>query len=77
MQICKSIFLTLTATIAVSVFAISASAQEVDAKLLIEQMSAEIAGLDNFIGYGDAYADARFACHSYFTMLMREQALLA
>lgn len=59
MKICKSIFLTLTATIAVGVFTTSASAQEVDAKVLLEQMSAEIAGLDSFIVHGDAYADAR------------------
>ena len=59
MKTCNSIFLTLTATIAVSVFTISESAQVVDAKLLLEQMSAEIAGLDSFIVHGDAYADAR------------------
>jgi hypothetical protein len=51
MRIRKSILLTVTvtATIAVGAFATSASAQEVDAKALLEQMSAEIAGLDNFI----------------------------
>jgi hypothetical protein len=59
MKICKSIFSALTATIAVGAFAASASAQEVDAKALLEHMSAEIAGLDSFIVYGDAYADAR------------------
>ncbi len=75
MQIYKPIFLTLTAAIPVSVFTISASAQEVDAKTLLEQMSAENAGLDNFIVSGDAYADARLACLSYFTTLMREQPL--
>jgi hypothetical protein len=58
-KICKSIFLTLTATIAVGASATSASAQEVGAKALLEQMSAEIAGLDSFIVHGDAYADAR------------------
>ena len=58
-KICRSMFLTLTATIAVGVFTISASAQEVDAKVLLEQMGAEIAGLDSFIVHGDAYADAR------------------
>jgi len=59
MKICKSMFLTLTAIIAVGVFSTSTSAQEVDAKVLLEQMSKEIAGLDSFIVYGDAYADAR------------------
>ena len=49
MRIRKSILLTVTAAIAVGAFATSASAQEVDAKALLEQMSAEIAGLDNFI----------------------------
>jgi len=58
-KMCKSMFLTLTVTIAAGVFTISASAQEVDAKVLLEQMGAEIAGLDSFIVYGDAYADAR------------------
>ena len=59
MKICKSILLTVIWTIAVGAFATSASAQEVDAKVLLEQMSTEIAGLDRFILYGDAYADAR------------------
>jgi len=59
MKICKSNFLALTAAIAMGVFTTSASAQEVDAKVLLERMSAEIAGLDNFIVHGDAYADAR------------------
>jgi hypothetical protein len=58
-NICKSIFLTLTATITVGVFETSAFAQEVDPKALLEQMSVEIAGLDSFIVHGDAYADAR------------------
>ncbi len=58
-KICESIFLTLTATITVGALATSASAQEVDAKALLEQMSADIAGLDSFIVHGDAYADAR------------------
>jgi len=58
-KMCKSMFLTLTATIAAGVFTTSASAQEVDAKALLEQMGAEIAGLDSFIVHGDAYADAR------------------
>ncbi len=49
MKICKSTFLTLTATITVGAFATGASAQEVDAKALLERMSAEIAGLDSFI----------------------------
>jgi hypothetical protein len=59
MKICKPIFLSVTATIAVGALAASASAQEVDAKALLEQMSAEIAGLESFIVHGDAYADAR------------------
>ncbi len=59
MKICKSIFLALTVTITVGAFASRASAQEVDARALLEQMSAEIAGLDSFIVHGDAYADAR------------------
>jgi len=59
MKICKSIILALTATITVGAFATSAFAQEVDAILLLEQMSVEIAGLDSFIVHGDAYADAR------------------
>ncbi len=59
MKICKSNFLALTAAIAMGVFTTSASAQEVDAKVLLERMSAEIARLDNFIVHGDAYADAR------------------
>ena len=60
----KSVWLCVTATIAMilaSAFASNLSAQEVDAKELLEQMSAEIAGLDRFIVHGDAYADARLA----------------
>ncbi len=34
-------------------------AEEIDATELIQQMSAEIAGLDRFVVQGDAYADAR------------------
>jgi len=37
----------------------SASAQEIDARALLKEMSAEIAGLQSFIVQGDAYADAR------------------
>ena len=58
-KICKFIFLALTATMAVGAYSTGASAQEVDAKALLEQMSAEIAELDGFIVHGDAYADAR------------------
>ena len=58
-KIRKSIFLTVTAAIVVGAVATSTSAQEVDAKALLERMSAEISGLDNFIVHGDAYADAR------------------
>ena len=59
MKICKSIFSALTATITLGAFAVSTSAQEIDAKALLEHMSAEIAGLDSFIVHGDAYTDAR------------------
>ncbi len=62
MKICKSVWLTLTVTIvaiSAGAFATSVSAQELDAKTMLEQMSAEIAGLDSFIVHGDAYADAR------------------
>jgi hypothetical protein len=34
-------------------------AQQIDARVLLEEMSAEIAGLESFIVQGDAYADAR------------------
>jgi hypothetical protein len=37
----------------------STSAQEVDARALLEKMSAEIASLQSFVIHGDAYADAR------------------
>ncbi len=56
---CIFMWRAVTVAIAVSAFSTSASAQEVDAKALLEQMSAEIAGLDSFIVHGDAYADAR------------------
>ncbi len=59
LKIFKSIWLTVTVAISAGAFAPGASAQEVDAKALLEQMSAEIAGLDNFIVHGDAYVDAR------------------
>ncbi len=59
LKILKSTCLTATVSSLVGAFATSASAQEVDAKALLEQMSAEIAGLDSFIVHGDAYADAR------------------
>ncbi len=39
----------------------AASAQEIDARAMLEEMSAEIAGLDAFVVHGDAYADARLA----------------
>ncbi len=61
-KICKSVWLIVTATIVMILagsFATNVSAQEVDAKALLERMSAEIAGLDSFIVHGDAYADAR------------------
>jgi len=59
LEIFKTIRLNATVSFLVGAFATSASAQEVDAKELLEQMSAEIAGLDSFIVHGDAYADAR------------------
>ena len=58
-KICKCIWRTVTLGIVAGAFAAGASAQQVDAKVLLEQMSAEIAGLDRFIVHGDAYADAR------------------
>ncbi len=58
-KICKFIWRTVTLGIVAGAFAAGASAQQVDAKVLLERMSAEIAGLDSFIVYGDAYADAR------------------
>ena len=61
-RICKSIRLSVTAvlvTVASISLASGASAQEVDARALLERMSAGIAGLDSFIVRGDAYADAR------------------
>jgi hypothetical protein len=45
--------------ISASASAVSASAQEIDARELLEEMSAEIAGLQSFVVQGDAYADAR------------------
>lgn len=59
---CKTLRLITAVTIAAlsaSIFATGASAQDVDAKAMLERMSKEIAGLDRFIVYGDAYADAR------------------
>ena len=52
-------WLTVPAMVAAVAFANSAPAEEIDAKSLLQQMSAEIAGLDSFIVQGDAYADAR------------------
>ena len=59
MKICKSKWLAATVAVAVGVFATGATAQEIDAKALLERMSAEIVGLDRFVVHGDAYADAR------------------
>ncbi len=59
LKILNTIRLNATVSILVGAFATSASAQEIDAKPMLEQMSAEIAGLDSFIVHGDAYADAR------------------
>ncbi|MGI9286566.1 MAG: hypothetical protein ACR2P1_14365 [Pseudomonadales bacterium] len=58
-QICKSVWLTVSVAVSAVAFATSVSAQEVDAKTMLERMSAEIAELDSFIVHGDAYADAR------------------
>jgi len=58
---CKLKLLIAVATIAVSTTANSASAQELDAKSMLERMSAEIAALDSFIVRGDGYSDARLA----------------
>ena len=60
-KFCKPMWLIIAATIAAGAFASSASAQEPDAKTLLEQMSAEIAALDSFIVQGDGYSDARLA----------------
>ena len=54
---CNSI--RVIVTVSASIFAASVSAQDIDAKALLEQMSAEIAGLGSFIVHGEAYADAR------------------
>lgn len=51
--------LAIVMTLLLGAMTTSASAQEVDARALLEKMSAEIAGLDRFVVYGDAYADAR------------------
>lgn len=56
-----SIGLTVAATIAAGGLTAGVSAQEVEAKALLERMNAEIAGLDGFIVHGDAYIDARLA----------------
>jgi len=54
----KSVWLTISVTVAATL-ASSASAQDIDARTLVEQMSADIAGIDRFVVQGDAYADAR------------------
>jgi hypothetical protein len=58
---CKPKLLIAVAMIAASMIANSASAQEFDAKSLLERMSDEIASLDSFIINGDGYSDARLA----------------
>lgn len=58
-KICKAIGLSAIAMVAVGAFSTSILAQELDAKLLLKQMGAEIGGLDSFILNGDAYTDAR------------------
>jgi len=50
---------TIFVTIVLGAMSTSTSAQEIDARVLLEEMSAEIAGLDRFVVHGDAYADAR------------------
>ncbi len=57
--VCRFVWRTITVGIVAGAFAASASAQTIDAKLLLKQMSVEIAGLSSFIVHGDAYADAR------------------
>jgi hypothetical protein len=57
----NSIVSSAIAMVAVGAFTTSLLAQELDAKLLLKQMGAEIAGLDSFILNGDAYTDARLA----------------
>jgi len=58
---------------------IGASAEEIDARALLEEMSAEIAGLAAFIVQGDAYSDARLAAgqiiehSSQVTLRLRRQ----
>ena len=60
-KVCKFIGLSAITVVAVGAFCTGILAQELDAKLLLKQMGAEIAGLDSFILNGDAYADARLA----------------
>jgi len=60
-RIHKSTWWAVTIAVAAGAFAASATAQEVDAKALVERMSAEIAKLNRFIVHGDAYTDARLA----------------
>ena len=51
--------LTTVVTLLLGAMTTSTSAQEIDARALLEEMSAEIEGLGRFVVYGDAYADAR------------------
>jgi len=55
----KKFRLGLVATTLVTATFSNAFADEVDARALLEKMSAEIAGLDSFVVHGDAYSDAR------------------
>jgi len=59
MKIYRFVCLTISALVTAAALASTASAQEVDARELLERMSAEISGLDGFIVHGDAYSDAR------------------
>lgn len=58
-RIPTSVFLNVAAIVAGSLLAIATSAQEIDPRVLIERMGAEVAALDQFVLSGEAYADAR------------------
>jgi len=55
----KPAFLNIAAIVLSGVLTSSALAQEPDPRVLLDRMSAEVAGLEEFIISGDAYADAR------------------
>jgi len=56
---CKLVLLTAATMLAAGTLSTSLSAQETDARALLQRMSDEIAGLSSFVIQGDAYADAR------------------